>query len=150
MAKQEFSPLKPAAEMAAKDLACKVYGDLTGIRFVVYGVSDDGRELSVLAHAGRTDTPRPFSASDERGRAAFEELETIDGHTFRPDSPGTTYVGYLAAPIRSTNQAFGMITMDATSTDLLEASDGPLLEIVASALSHFFAEAARGAHARRN
>jgi transcriptional regulator with GAF, ATPase, and Fis domain len=134
-----------------------VFNRVDGIRAVVYAISDDSSELTVLHQAGRPDRAGAFAASDPTGAAVFERLTAPENHTFfSGDDPSATlartdergYATFISAPIRSASNAYGMLTLDAPSPGDLDSRDGDLIEVLASALCLYFAEAARGARAR--
>ena len=66
-----------------------------------------------------------------------------------PQSPywagtGSRYRTFISAPIRSTEHAFGMVTIDAPVPGSLDHQHGSTIALFAAALGILFAEAARG------
>lgn len=159
-----FRPRDKRVE-TAEAAAMRVAGDLRaafisvpGVRAVVFVVSNDGRRMEPRFPAGRPDRPRDFVRGTERGDQAFRILDELPGRfvivedlrSEGADTPywagtGAHYSTFIAAPIRSTEHAFGMVTIDAPDPGSLDHQHGSTIALFAAALGILFAEAARGA-----
>ncbi|WP_211717197.1 GAF domain-containing protein [Nocardiopsis sp. MG754419] len=159
-----FRPREKRIE-TAEAAAMRVAGDLRAafasvpeVRAVVFVVSTDGLRMEPRFPAGRPDRPRDFVRGTERGDQAFRILDELPGRFIivedlrseGADTPywagtGAHYNTFIAAPIRSTEHAFGMVTIDAPQPGSLDHQHGSTIALFAAALGILFAEAARGA-----
>lgn len=132
----------------------EVFPGVRGLRSVIYEVSASTQTIAVFKWQGRHDPPTDFVRGVGRGDAVFASIETATeelvfvSDTWNIPSKqatyGENYRTFIAAPVRSKEDAYGMITLDSTQPGDLDSRDGDLLETVASVLALFFAEAARG------
>lgn len=141
-----------AASNASRDLK-NAFDTVPDVRVVVFVVSDDGSELVPFAPSGRQVRPRILERGTPDGEHAFYALETFSGRYVieelerSPDDPGAGFETRLTAPIRSTVEGFGLLTIDAPGAGSLDRSHGATVALFAAALGVLFAEAARGAPA---
>lgn len=129
------------------------FDDVPGVRVVVFRISDDGEQMIPFPPAGRNDRPNPFVRGTERGDKAFAVLEDDKSYVMVPDlsttapgewaGTGDGYLTFITAPIRSLDEGFGLLTVDAPAPGSLEERHGSTLALFASALGVFFAEATR-------
>lgn len=146
-----------AVDRVANDLR-RAFHDVKGLRVVVFQVSDDGSRMTPAAPAGRQDRPGPFERGTPRGDEAFAVLEgkrpfvAVDDLTkTNPDEwqgSGDGYNTFISAPIRSPEDGFGMLTMDAPAASSLPARHGPTVALFAAALGVLMAEAIRSGGGR--
>ena len=142
-----------AAEKAVDDLAW-AFGTVPGVRTVVFGVSDDGKRMSPLFHAGRQHRPGDFVRGTPRGDRAFEVLEGKEPYVSVSDltkvdteawaGSGEGYETFITAPIRSSDDGLGLLTIDAAQAGTLDKRHAATLSLFAATLAVLFAEAARG------
>ncbi|MGH3358690.1 MAG: hypothetical protein ACRDO7_07785 [Nocardioidaceae bacterium] len=142
-----------AASNASRDLK-NAFDAVRGVRVVVFVVSDDGSRLMPSAPSGRQVRPRPLERGTAAGDRAFAILEklgerfVIEESASTVPSEGTAADAYqtsLTVPIRSTEDGFGLLTIDAPGSGSLDRSHGSTVALFAAALGVLFAEAARGA-----
>ncbi|MCV7006756.1 hypothetical protein [Mycobacterium gordonae] len=143
-----------AARQAVRDLTFRAFGTIPGIRTVVYNVSDDQTKMVPLYTAGRPDRPGDFVKGTPRGDKAFQVLCGKDPFVFAPDldrgSPvewagsGVGYKTFITAPIRSQDDGYGLLTIDAPVAGTLDKRHGATLSLFAATLGVLFAEAIRG------
>jgi hypothetical protein len=143
---------KRAAEKVVDDLRW-AFGTVPEVRTVVYGVSDDGQRMVPLFHAGRPSDPGNFVRGTPRGDKAFEVLRgkepyisVRDLDTDRPAQwagSGAGYRTFITAPIRSREDGFGLLTIDAPTAGTLDSRHARTLSLFAATLGVLFAEAAR-------
>jgi hypothetical protein len=127
-------------------LLCRdVYQNMHSVRAVVFGVANSG-ELHVLSQAGRSDAAKAFDAASGRLGSLREFLAGPNNHLFVTNLHERTYSSFVSVPIRSATVVYGMLTIDALNAADLDESDGYVVEVLASALCLFFAEAIRGMH----
>lgn len=132
-----------AADRTVKYLTENVFTD-EGVRVVVFVVDDAGERMEPRWSAGRSDPPSAFVRGTSRGDAAFAEITGVSGHIYSNELEGRQYTAFISAPIVAGENAFGMLTVDATDADSLDSDDGYAVEVVASGLAVYFAEAIRG------
>lgn len=154
------SQLRDERRRVAESAALRVVGDLrnafddvAGVRVVVFRINDDGTRMDPLQPAGRHDRPSSFMRGTDRGDKAFAVLEgdppfvmveNLDAAT--PGEwagTGDGYKTFITAPIRSSVEGFGLLTVDAPVAGSLEPRHGATLALFASAIGVFFAEATR-------
>lgn len=87
----------------------------------------------------RFDSPLPFHYTADTSLMSDEEF----GDAERP------YETFIALPIRSTSDAFGMLTVDSTRRADLTERDGPALETYANAIAFYLAAQRRGRQNRK-
>ncbi len=141
-----------AADNAVRDLR-NAFSDVSGIRVVVFKISDAGDAMLPYAQAGRQDRPGPFERGTARGDKAFavlegsrpyvivENLDHVDPEEWQ--GTGTGYRTFISAPIRSADEGLGLLTVDAPVASALDARHGSTLVLFAAAVGVFFAEATR-------
>lgn len=144
---------RSAAERVVIELA-NAFGDVPGVRVVVFRVTDDGSAMEPGQPAGRQDRPRAFARGTPRGEKAFEVLQGSRPFVRVPDladadpaewqGTGNGYQTFISAPIRSSEDGLGLLTVDAPVADSLEERHGATLALFAAALGVLFAEAVRG------
>lgn len=145
-----------AAMRVAADLR-SAFSDVPDVRAVVFVVAPDGKEMKARYPAGRSDRPGDFQRGTHRGDSAFRIVDELPERFYIMDdlgengsrSPywagsGTSYRTFISAPIRSTEHAFGMVTIDAPVPGSLDRRHGSTIALFAAALGILFAEAARG------
>lgn len=144
-----------ALDLAAETVTNNLYSafrSVTGIRAVVYKVSDDGTQMVPIARAGRSQLPQPFVKGTRRGDYAFESLKMAEYFAFIDDieeaphtwgGSGKGYSTYISAPIRGKDVGYGMLTLDAPKVGDLDSRDGSTVSLLAATLSLFFHEAQR-------
>lgn len=144
--------LESAVHRVVGDLR-NAFDDVSGVRVVVFRISDDGTQMIPFEPAGRNDRPNPFVRGTERGDKAFAVLNWPNSYVMVQDlsktAPGEWagtadgYSTFITAPIRSSNEGFGLLTVDAPAPGSLEERHASTLALFASALGVFFAEATR-------
>lgn len=142
-----------AAQRVSLDLR-NAFSDIDGIRVVVFRVSEDGTQMTPFPPAGRQSRPGPFERGTARGDKAFSVLEGRDPYVMVEDlakadpnewqGTGDGYATFVSAPIRSSSEGLGMLTVDAPKAGALDARHGSTLALFAAALGVLFAEAVRG------
>lgn len=145
-----------AAMRVASDLR-SAFSDVPGVRAVVFVVTADGQKMTPSFPAGRPDRPGDFERGTPRGDSAFRILDELterfyivedlerEGHESRFwAGTGSRYRTFISAPIRSTEHAYGMVTIDAPTPGSLDHQHGSTIALFAAALGILFAEAARG------
>lgn len=145
--------MKSAAERVSHDLRA-AFGDVEGVRVVVFKLNDDATKMTPFPPAGRQDRPGPFERGTPRGDKAFEVLAgkkpfvaVDDLAKTQPDEwkgSGDGYNTFISAPIRNSKQGFGMLTVDAPQAGTLPARHGATIALFAAALGMLMAEAIRG------
>lgn len=129
------------------------FEDVAGVRVVVFRINDDGLQMDPYQPAGRHDRPGAFVRGTVRGdkafavlegNAAFVMVENLD-ETAPGEWAGTGegYKTFITAPIRSSVEGYGLLTVDAPIAGSLDERHGTTLALFASALGVFFAEATR-------
>jgi len=141
-----------AFERVLSDLR-NAFDDVADVRVVGFTVDDDGNAMTPLPPAGRHVRPHPFVRGTARGDKAFEVLEGAAPYVIVEDLAKTTpgmwagtgegYSTFITAPIRSSKDGFGLLTIDAPKPESLDARHASTLALFASALGVFFAEATR-------
>ncbi len=141
-----------AADNAVRDLR-NAFGEVTGVRVVVFKISDSGNAMQLCAHAGRQDRPGDFRRGTARGDKAFAVLEgsapyvmVEDLNDAEPDEwqgTGAGYRTFISAPIRSADEGLGLLTVDAPVPGSLAKRHGSTLVLFAAVIGVFFAEATR-------
>jgi hypothetical protein len=142
------------------DIARNMFEGSPGIRVVLYDISDDRSKLTIaMPPLGRSDEAREFDASEERGELAIDRLFDVDDHYFCPDTSllpkewgadGRSYKTFISLPIRSSNDAYGMLTIDSPFVGDLTLRDAEMMETLASAFAFYRAAEARGKHQPAN
>lgn len=133
------------------------FDDVSGVRVVVFQVSDDGQRMTPEFRAGRQQRPGPFERGTERGDKAFDVLNhsrerTVTVEDLHAASPGEWagsgdgYATFISAPIRSETEGFGLLTVDAAAPGTLDESHAASIAMFAACLAVLFAEMARGKH----
>lgn len=150
--------LESAVHRVVGDLR-NAFDDVSGVRVVVFRITDDGTRMIPFEPAGRHDRPNPFVRGTERGDKAFAVLNWPHSYvmvqnlseTAPGEWAGTAegYSTFITAPIRSSDEGFGLLTVDAPTPGSLEERHASTLALFASALGVFFAEATRGGGASR-
>lgn len=142
-----------AARGAVRDLR-NAFATIRGVRVVVFVVGDDGMRMVPYPPAGRQVAPRDLVRGTPRGERAFAVLERLgerfvieEGSSTIPSDRGDedAYQTSISAPIRSSEEGYGLLTIDAPVTGELDRRHGATIALFASALGVLFAEAARGA-----
>ncbi|WP_458116994.1 GAF domain-containing protein [Arthrobacter sp. D2-10] len=141
--------METAISESVGHLLDEIYGADAELRVVVYGLSEDGSSLTVLHEEGRSDPANVVVRNSTRGESVFALIEGAEEFELQQeilDDRG--YRSFVAVPIRSTDEAYGMLSLDHTSPSGVERRDGDLLTVLASMLSVYFAEAKRGKHGK--
>ena len=144
---------KSAAERVVVELA-NAFSDVPGVRVVVFRVSEDGSVMEPGQPGGRQDRPSAFVRGTPRGEKAFEVLQGSKPSVRVPDlaemdsdewqGTGDGYQTFISAPIRSSEDGLGLLTVDAPVANALEERHGATRALFAAALGVLFAEAVRG------
>lgn len=148
---------KDAEKAAARAVAGlrNVFTTVRGVRVVVFVVSADGQRMCPLQPGGRQDRPGPFVRGTPRGDKAFEVLEdprknfiiVPDLDKAAPEEwegTGEGYRTFISAPIRSQEDGYGLLTIDAPDPGSLDDRHASTVALFAAALGVLYAEAARG------
>lgn len=141
--------LKTAAQTAATALRSIVGDHVSRPRAVVYLLNADNDPVSMdsIAHGGRGERPRPFTAGTARGDAALAFIDKkavgfySDLSKKRPagyDGTMSGYDTYIAVPIWTESGAYGMVTLDAPRADSFDDGDVALVELTAEMMSIAF------------
>jgi transcriptional regulator with GAF, ATPase, and Fis domain len=130
------------------------------VRVVLFLVAPSGDALRVETVRGRGESrPRDFAAGDERSEIAIDQLFSSDESIYVRDvtnlppswgAAGRDYATFIRLPVRTTSDAYGMLTVDSSRASDLSDRDAGALEVYASALAFFLATAARGEHNGRD
>ncbi|WP_157509704.1 GAF domain-containing protein [Leifsonia sp. Root4] len=137
------------------EMGTSMFEGFPGVRIVLYDISADKTKLSATAIRGRNDAPRGFDASDVRGEIAIDRLSDVEDHFFCPDTSqlpeawgtaGRPYATFISLPIRSSDEAYGMLTLDSPNIGDLTLRDAEMMETLASAFAFYRAAQARGKH----
>ena len=131
------------------DAARAAYREVTGLRCVIYSLDDAGTSLhpQVFATVGHREHPKPLLARTERGDQAVQ-LVHAGGHMFVEsikDAPnqwkgsGVGYDTFLSIPIRSSNTAYGLLTVDAPNTGDITPAIVATWRLAASVMATAFA-----------
>ena len=146
-------------ETALDAIHRQLYDGSDRMRVCYYELATDGESLQPVDWRGRRDQPRPFDKSDERGTAVLNLLIGSDDSYYVADAghlpphagwTGRPYKTFVRLPIRSTEEAFGLLTVDSTRTGDLSDRDAILLEAYAAALAFYLAAAKRGERKKSN
>ena len=124
--------------------------DVERLRAVVYRIDDAG--MSCLAYQGRGNTPNPFLTGTDRGDLALlmveegrdhfqADISTADHEAYR--GSGNGYQTYISASIRTGDDGYGMVTVDAPHAGDLVDTDQQIVMVMADLLAIAFAEAER-------
>lgn len=142
-----------AAERVVIELS-NAFSDVPGVRVVVFRINEDGTSMVPGQPGGRQDRPRDFVRGTTRGDKAFDVLQGSKPFVRVPDlskadpaeweGTGDGYQTFISAPIRSSKEGLGLLTVDAPVVDSLEVRHGATLALFAAALGVLFAEAVRG------
>lgn len=128
-----------------------VHSDVQGIRAVVYKVDNEGTGLEVVRwkSRGHRKDPKPFVAGTDRAAKAFGLMER-GGTLFVDDiakapalewaGSGDGYNTFITSVIDSPTASYGLLTVDAPSTDDLTEDDENDLRLIAGILALLFAE----------
>lgn len=128
------------------------------VRVVLFLIIAPGDALKVELFRGRDERPRDFVSGEPRTSIAVRQLSLSDESVYVPDisrletdwgASGRTYSTFIRLPIRTTSDAYGMLTVDSTRAADLSQRDAVALEVYSTALAFFLATAARGEHNRR-
>lgn len=123
-----------------------LFHNVANLRIVVYEINDDKDELRVSHYVGRLNKPRPFRLGDSgRGDAAFKMIQSSDeplfvydvndGSTAGWEDHGTSYRTFVSAPIRTSEIAFGMLTIDAPEPGDISENDKGIVGVLATLLA---------------
>jgi len=133
------------AALAASSLQL-MFQAVPSLRVVVYEFNKKNDVLDVTYNVGRADKPRPFKQGDNgRGDAAFKMINSQEEPLFVEDvTQGTTpgwkgagkiYKTFISAPIKSSEAAFGMLTIDSPASGSLSKNDKGIVLVLATLLA---------------
>ncbi|TFD65492.1 GAF domain-containing protein [Cryobacterium sp. Hh38] len=135
------------------EMGTSMFEGFPGVRIVLYDISADKTKLSATAVRGRNDAPRGFDVSDVHGEIAIDRLSDVEDHFFCADTSqlpetwgtaGRPYSTFISLPVRSSDEAYGMLTMDSPKIGDLTLRDAEMMETLASAFAFYRAAQARG------
>ncbi len=130
-----------------------MFRSVPSLRVVVYEFNSNKKDesLEVAYSVGRASKPRPFKQGDRgRGDAAFTMIHSHEEPLFVEDvTQGTTpgwegsgksYKTFISVPIRSTDTAFGMLTIDSPLPGSITENDKGIVLVLATLLAIAMAE----------